>query len=164
MLTNDINRKPQLSGIDDLIFFNLTHTGHLAFVAVAVEELVGVDAEILCPELDWITVSRRFFTRAESDDIASLAPETRIRAFYACWTRKEAYLKARGLGLFAALNDFRVTVHPDQSPSLVWVKGMPTEPQHWILQDLSESGVAVALATRTRRQVVRRMCFSIPQP
>jgi 4'-phosphopantetheinyl transferase len=159
VLSSDTNGRPLLGGLDTPIFFNVTHTAHLAFVAVAVEGMVGIDAEVLRPDIDWAAVSRRLFTRAECHEIASLAPETRIRAFYACWTRKEAFLKALGVGLYAALNDFRVTVHPDQPPSLVWVKGMPIEPQHWILRDLSESGVAIALAARKRRQAVRRFAF-----
>src|SRR5262249_54193275 len=76
--------------------FNLTHTDHLAFIAVAAGGLVGIDAEIVHPAFAWEDVARTFFAREEVNAIFQLAPELRTRAFYACWTRKEAYLKALG--------------------------------------------------------------------
>jgi 4'-phosphopantetheinyl transferase len=163
IITSDVNRKPKLAEIESAPSFSLSHAAHLAFVAVARGGCVGIDAEILRPEIEWEDISRRFFSRAEAEEIRSLTPETRATAFFACWTRKEAYVKALGIGLFAALDKFQVTVRPEEPATLLWVEGMPHEPRHWKLYDLSEPGVAVALAVRwAEAKVVRRFVFSLP--
>lgn len=141
--------------------FNLTHTGHLAFVAITAGGLVGIDAEIVHPEFPWENVGRDFFAREEVNAIFRLAPELRTRAFYACWTRKEAYLKALGFGLQAALDKFEVAVGPG-GPLLLRVDGDPAQAAQWGLIDLSEAGVAVAVATNPARTIVRRFAFSLP--
>ena len=140
--------------------FNLTHTDHLAFIAITGGGLVGIDAEIIRPEFRWESVGRSFFAREEISAIFQLAPELRARAFYACWTRKEAYLKALGFGL-QALKKFAVAVGPDE-PLLLRVDGDPGQAARWRLRDLSEGGVAVALATNPPKAVVRRFAFSLP--
>jgi 4'-phosphopantetheinyl transferase len=140
--------------------FNLTHTDHLAFIAITTGGLVGIDAEIVHPEFAWEDVGRTFFAREEISAIFQLAPELRARAFYACWTRKEAYLKALGFGLQAALDRFEVAVGPDE-PLLLRVDGDPEQAAQWGLMDLSEAGVAVALATNPAKTIARRFAFSM---
>jgi 4'-phosphopantetheinyl transferase len=151
--------KPQLAAAGPS--FNLTHTGHLAFIAVAAEGSVGIDAEIIYPEFAWESVARSFFAPVEVSAILKLAPELRARAFYACWTRKEAYLKALGTGLQAALDTFQVAVGPDE-PLLLCVNGDTEPAAQWRLMDLSETDVAVAVATSPPRPAVRRLVFSMP--
>ena len=140
--------------------FNLTHTDHLAFIAITGAGLVGIDAEIVHPEFSWEGVGQSFFVREEISAIFELAPELRTRAFYACWTRKEAYLKALGFGL-QALEKVEVAVGPDE-PLLLRADGDPDQAAQWGLRDLSEGGVAVALATNPPKAVVRRFAFSLP--
>jgi 4'-phosphopantetheinyl transferase len=161
-LTTDDRGKPKFAGTDPVLSFNLSHTGHLALVAVTAEGWVGVDAEIIRPDIAWEELGRRFFAHAEARQIASLSPEMRVPAFFLCWTRKEAYLKAIGLGLYAPLDKFQVTVRPDEAPRLVWVEGRSEEPLQWSFQDLSEPGVAAALAVRQPNIVVRRFSFPMP--
>lgn len=153
--TMDLNRKPRLIGPGSLMFFNLSHTEHVAFVAVSANGEVGVDAEAVRPGIAYETLSQRYFTPSEADSICSEAPQYRPTAFFACWTRKEAYLKSLGVGLKTALSSFRVSVCPSESVQLLWVKGAPYEPQHWHLKDFSEPGVAVALAARRSYEVQR---------
>src|SRR5262249_16035024 len=112
--------KPKLVGAS--LSFNLTHTDHLAFIAITNGGLVGIDAEMVRSEFAWEDVGRTFFAREEVNAIFQLAPELRARAFYACWTRKEAYLKVLGFGWQAALDKFQVAVGPDQ-PLLLRVDG-----------------------------------------
>jgi 4'-phosphopantetheinyl transferase len=159
VIAADANGKPQLAGTGASHFFNMTHTDYLAFAAVSVQGAVGIDAEIERPDIDWYGIGRRFFAPAEIDEIVSLPPEMRLRGFYACWSRKEAYLKALGIGLSGALDKFQVTVRPDQAAALSWVAGSATEPRHWSFWDLSEPGVAVTLATRTSARLIRRFSF-----
>jgi 4'-phosphopantetheinyl transferase len=162
VLTSDANGKPKLAKVDSAVFFNLTHSAHLAFVAISARKSVGIDAEILRTDIVWEEISSRFFARVEADEIRSLAPEWRNAAFFACWTRKEAYLKAIGIGLHAALDKFQMSVQPDD-PRLLWVEGNSDEPRRWSIHDLTEPDVAVALAVKSSKPaVVRRFVFSVP--
>ena len=157
--TTEPTGKPKL--VTGGLSFNLTHTGHLAFIAITAGGLVGIDAEIVQPEFPWEHIGRTFFAREEISAILQLAPEVRARAFYACWTRKEAYLKALGFGLQAALDKFQVSVGPDE-PLLLRVDGDPEQAVLWGLMDISEADVAVALATNPAKTIVRRFAFSMP--
>ena len=153
--------KPKLKGTASRIGFNLSHTGHLALIAISSEHEVGIDAETIRPNLDWRELSERFFASAEASEIKSLAPEIRIAAFFACWTRKEAFIKAIGRGLSMPLDSFRVTVRPDFPPRLVWLEGNQREPDKWSFEDMSESGVAAAVAVRHHSPSVHRYTFSV---
>lgn len=160
VFTISANGKPKLA--TSALSFNISHTAHLAFVAIAVGEVVGIDAEIVRSDFDWEGIGRRFLARDEVNEIMSLAPEIRTRSFFACWTRKEAYLKAMGFGLDAALDKFHVNVRPDEAPRLLWEEGSPDVSRQWSFHDLSEPGVAVALAVKPSKSVVRRFAFSVP--
>lgn len=88
--------KPIVAG--GRLHFNLSHSQELGLLAVA-RQPVGVDVEWLVPTGDLDAVARQVFTDGEIAEIMSLSEEERVRAFFACWTRKEACLKARGTGL-----------------------------------------------------------------
>jgi 4'-phosphopantetheinyl transferase len=95
--------KPQLerSGLD----FSLAHSGALALVAVARERAVGADVERVRRRTDVVALARSALSPAERRSIESLATDAERReAFFRCWTRKEAYLKARGEGLAGGLD------------------------------------------------------------
>jgi len=95
---------------------------------------VGVDAEIVHPEIEVANLSRRFFASAEADEISSLPPEAHLAAFFACWTRKEAFVKALGAGLSVPLDRFQVTVRVDQPSRLMSVDW--DESGRWALVDV----------------------------
>lgn len=102
--------KPALVGeFGRPVEFNLSHTRGLALLALGATPL-GVDVEYIRPDLDWPPLARRFFAPQESAALDALPPEEQRRAFFQCWTRKEAYLKARGMGLSLPLDGFAVTV------------------------------------------------------
>jgi 4'-phosphopantetheinyl transferase len=151
--------KPKLVAAD--LSFNLTHTEGLAFIAITSRGLVGIDAEVVHPEFPWERIARTFFAPEEFRAIFQLAPELRTRAFYSCWTRKEAYLKALGFGFQAPLDDFQGAVGSDE-PLLLHVDGDPDQAAQWGLVDISERGVAAAVATNPKKTVMRRFAFSVP--
>lgn len=153
--------KPRLAANSSSIDFSLSHTGPLAFVAIA-SACVGIDAEVVRPEIAYQELSRHFFAPAEVEEIEALAEAQRVDAFFACWTRKEAFVKALGIGLFMALDRFQVTVRPDAPARLVWVEGGVELPGQWSLSDLGESGVAAAVAVRQPSANVRRFAFKPP--
>jgi 4'-phosphopantetheinyl transferase len=96
--------KPHLSGSSRLDF-SLAHSDQLALIAVARGRLVGADVERVRPRTDVLAVARHAFSPAERLEIESrTTDDERREAFFRCWTRKEAYLKARGVGLTRGLS------------------------------------------------------------
>jgi 4'-phosphopantetheinyl transferase len=107
------NRKPVLAGPTTAsdVRFNLAHSGEIALLAAARGLDVGVDIERIRPLRDIVGLAQRFFAPEETDDLRSLPdPAEREAAFFRCWTRKEAVLKATGDGLRFPLSAFAVTL------------------------------------------------------
>jgi len=96
--------KPYLPGAPELKF-NLSHSHEMALVAVALEVEVGVDIERFRSMHDYDAVAERFFPPAEAAALAAAPPAGRKREFFRLWTRIEAMLKARGVGLYGAGTD-----------------------------------------------------------
>jgi 4'-phosphopantetheinyl transferase len=88
--------------------FNLSHSAGLALIAIATASDVGVDVEYVRTESDYAEIARRFFSAAEVDQLTALPSYLYAEAFFSCWTKKEAYLKACGEGLAIPLNSFSV--------------------------------------------------------
>ena len=84
----------------------------MAVVAVGCETEVGVDIEYKKPVREWAGVARRFFSPAENAELLALNEPRRMDAFFDCWTRKEAIIKATGEGLNARLDEFDVSLTP----------------------------------------------------
>lgn len=91
--------KPVLAGESTGLSFNMADSGEHLLVAVADGTPVGCDVERLRPVKDALSLARRFFTAAEHEAIAALPEAERQAAFFACWTRKEAVMKAHGGGM-----------------------------------------------------------------
>jgi 4'-phosphopantetheinyl transferase len=87
--------------------FNLSHSGERALLALGVGRPVGVDIE-QHRALDPLALARRFFSRDEIDALDRLGGQARAEAFFRCWTRKEALIKAMGDGLSFPLDSFAV--------------------------------------------------------
>lgn len=153
------NGKPELCPPVQDISFSLTHTYGLALVAVAAGERIGIDAEIVRSGIEVESLSRRFFTAAEADEILALPCGSRLAAFFTCWTRKEAILKALGSGLSEPLDRFQV-VRTDEPARLVPVDGERCD--RWTLVDVGEEGMAAALAIEGRTPGVQRLKFEPP--
>ena len=145
------------------IEFNVTHSGSLAVFSVASGCQLGVDVERIRPLTEMQDIARRFFCRDEVTEIMSLPSHERVQAFFCCWTRKEAYVKATGDGMSAALDGFRVTLRPNESARFVHVANDRNGAKAWTLHDLSLSrGYAAALAYRDHRR--RLSVFPIGDP
>jgi 4'-phosphopantetheinyl transferase len=106
------------------------------------------------PDMD--DLAQRFFSFEERVKIASIPRKQRERAFFTCWTRKEAYLKAVGNGLTIPLDSFCVTVSTIEPAGLVHINGDTHAAQAWTLQDLSfVSEYAAAIAYRRAPRPLR---------
>jgi 4'-phosphopantetheinyl transferase len=130
--------------------FNVSHSGSCALFAFAPGFEVGIDVEIARGgRQDDEGVARRFFSPREVATLRAQPPGSRPLAFLRCWTRKEAYIKARGEGLQLSLHDFDVEFAADAPPALLRTAWSDDEPADWNLQDLSSlSGGVAALAVR----------------
>lgn len=104
--------KPSLAERPSLRF-NLSHSHSLGLIAVCDSAEIGVDIELLRPMPDAEALAHSYFSDAERLALGGLAPELRERAFLTCWTRKEACLKATGMGLSVDTRSFEVGVSPD---------------------------------------------------
>ncbi|MGN6279841.1 MAG: 4'-phosphopantetheinyl transferase family protein [Sphingomonas sp.] len=96
--------------------FSLSHSGETMMLAIGEVEL-GCDVEKIDPALDWPPLARTFFSAAENEALAALGGEAARLAFFACWSRKEAFVKALGRGLSYPLDAFTVTV--DDRPRIL---------------------------------------------
>jgi 4'-phosphopantetheinyl transferase len=113
--------KPYLGGrfADAGIQFNMTHTSHMALIAMTLNREVGIDIERIRENLQWEKLAHRYFSPREYRGYSKLPEAEHLRAFFTCWTRKEAVLKAIGTGLGGGLASFDVSVDPDSPPELV---------------------------------------------
>jgi 4'-phosphopantetheinyl transferase len=113
--------------------FNVSHSGELILIAITMGRAVGVDVEQIRTDLDPNDIAVQFFSASEREILASLPVPARYRAFFTCWTRKEAYLKAKGVGLSLPLSQFDVSFLPDDEPRLVATRPEPAEARNWTL-------------------------------
>ena len=117
--------------------FNLSHSADLALVAVARERPVGVDLERWEREMDHLALATRFFSPAERESLRALAErrDDLVDGFFAAWSRKEAYLKARGEGVMRGLHHFDVTLVPGE-PARVLADRLDSAIDRWRMRSI----------------------------
>ena len=136
--------KPELTS-EHVLRFNLSHSHEVALLAVTLDAELGVDVEHIRADFASEDVARRFFSRAEVEVFNALPKEEQVAAFFRCWTRKEAYIKAIGKGLSQALDAFDVTLAPDVQPALL--RAEDDDVSRWWLSNVDVGeGYAGALA------------------
>jgi 4'-phosphopantetheinyl transferase len=141
------HRKPRLASTEggDWLCFNLSHAHNLALLAVSVRREVGVDLEWIDPAADIEGLARGAFAPSELAVLAALPVAERRAAFFAAWTRKEAYAKAVGRGF--SLAPEQIIVSLTRSAQLIAVPGGTTELVRWWLAALTPApGFAGTLA------------------
>ena len=127
--------------------FNLSHSHEIALVAVTRGREIGVDVEHLRADFAGAEIAERFFSAAENVALRALPPELRVEGFFTCWTRKEAYIKARGEGLSHPLDQFDVSLVPGGPAQLLRTRGDPRDLRRWSLKELYPGpGYVAALA------------------
>jgi 4'-phosphopantetheinyl transferase len=141
--------KPRLPAAAGALDFNLSHSDGVALLALSPGFELGADIEAVRPVEE--KVAERFFSAAEVRALAALPARERTSAFFRCWCRKEAYLKALGSGLATPLDAFTVSLGPDEPARLLRVEGEPEAPAIWQLAHLDPApGFAGAVAAPSR--------------
>lgn len=98
------------------ITFNISHTDDLFVLVVGPAPLLGIDVERIRSDFGGEDIARSNFAPNEFRELMSLPERERPQAFFNCWTRKEAYVKALGAGLQIPLDSFEVTLRPNDPP------------------------------------------------
>jgi 4'-phosphopantetheinyl transferase len=151
--------KPRLEGPGRYLRFNLSHSRDLALAAISRGIEVGVDLEKIRSQVDLEGIARRFFSPAEAADLLARPEAERPLAFFRCWTRKEAFIKAKGGGLSIPLSDFRVTLGSDEGAALVEVDWDPGEMRRWRLLAFSPAPEFAAAIVAANRPGLRLSTF-----
>jgi 4'-phosphopantetheinyl transferase len=128
--------KPELAEDSCGVRFNLSHSADGALFGVTRGRDLGIDLEKVRRLPDLEDLARRLFTPGEVADLLAVPFPERGLAFYRCWTRKEACIKALGLGLACPLNYFRVSLAPGEGTRLLEVDGSVTEAARWLLREI----------------------------
>jgi len=145
------NGKPALAGSSatSALRFNSARSGDLAVVAFAYGRELGVDVEAVCCLRDADEIARRHFSRHELGAYLALDPAEQLVGFYNCWTRKEAFTKALGDGLYHSLEAFDVSLAPRDAARILRVGAISGEDCGWELHGfIPAPGVVGALVVQ----------------
>ena len=120
--------------------FNVSHSGEIVLLAFARGRRIGVDVEEIRRDFTTNEIAERFFSTTECDSLRMLPVEQRHEAFFRCWTRKEAFIKALGEGLSHPLNQFDVSLTPDSPAVFLATRPDAQEVKRWKLWSLQVPG------------------------
>ena len=127
----------------------MSHSGGIALYAFARRREIGVDVEQIRSDFDIEPIARRFFSVLEQQQLAALPEDSRVEAFFRCWTRKEAYIKAVGDGLSLPLSQFDVSLDCLATNALLATRPDGSEAGHWMLREVpGGAGYSAALCVR----------------
>ncbi len=129
--------------------FNLSHTTHLLACAVTLDREIGVDVEAVRDGFGGVDIARRYFSSSEVAALDQLPKADQARGFFEYWTLKEAYLKARGMGLALPLDAFSIHLRGDE-PTISFTAAIDDDPRSWQLSLSRPSGRHV-MAVAVRR-------------
>lgn len=141
--------KPALESPPDRtpLCFNLSHSHNLVLYAVTYGRDVGIDIEYVRPDFARDQIAAQFFSPRENVELRALTHAQHTIGFFNCWTRKEAYIKARGQGLSLPLDQFDVSLTPGAPAALLQTRDIPDEAARWSLWELHPGpGYIAALA------------------
>jgi 4'-phosphopantetheinyl transferase len=128
----------------DMLRFNLSHAHGIALIAITKNRNIGIDIESIRADFPWQQIAESFFSPLENAVLQSLPVDIQHHAFFTCWTRKEAYIKAVGKGLSIPLDRFDVTVAPGEAAALLNFPENPQEVSRWSLIELIPASDMVA--------------------
>ncbi|MCW5979189.1 MAG: 4'-phosphopantetheinyl transferase superfamily protein [Bryobacteraceae bacterium] len=149
LFTYGARGKPFVERNADSLEFNVAHSEDLALYGFTLRREIGVDVEFLGRRIEPEEIARRFFAPDESAALLRLPHAERVRGFFHCWTRKEAFVKAKGEGIAFGLDQFSVSLAPGEPSRLLATRFDPAEAAAWNLVHLQPAdGYVGAAAVR----------------
>jgi 4'-phosphopantetheinyl transferase len=131
--------------------FNLAHSGSRALYGLTLGRQIGVDLEHVRTDFSVDEIARRFFSAGEVDRLSRTPGHLRSQAFFNCWTRKEAFIKAIGIGLSLPLDQFEVSLAPGEPAALLRTQWDDAEASRWSLRAVeARPGYVAAVAVEGR--------------
>jgi 4'-phosphopantetheinyl transferase len=136
--------------------FNVSHSDGVALFALTLDRSIGVDVERVRYDFEVKSIAERFFSAVEQHAFHALPEAQKHRAFFDCWTRKEAYVKAVGQGLSLPLHQFDVSLAPGEPARILATRPDPNEAAFWTMA-VPEAGAeyAAALVVKARNLEVK---------
>lgn len=119
--------------------FNVSHSGDIAIIGFVFDHTIGVDIEKIKNDFDTFEIAANFFSKKEISALREIPKSEQHIAFYRCWTRKEAFIKAKGTGLSFPLNEFAVTLDSDLEAKLIETQWDISEKEQWQLSSFIPS-------------------------
>jgi 4'-phosphopantetheinyl transferase len=158
--------KPVLSAPENTwLQFNLSHSGDLVLFAVTRDHPIGIDVEHIAPPDNFAQLVEQFFSENENAAFLALPESKRAVAFFAGWTRKEAYVKALGTGVSLPLDHFDVTMDPDAPARLLADRHHPHHIETWTLLSFAPAPTYIAaLAIPILRPTLTLYQWIFPNP
>ena len=153
--------KPALLENPACLEFNVSHSYAWGLYAFTLHSQIGVDIEYLAREIGGHEIAERFFSPWEIAALRTLPAEGYKQGFFNCWTRKEAYLKANGEGIAVGLDQFSVSLAPDEPARLVETRLLPGGPAEWSLYHVEPAQDYVG-AVAVRGRIHHVSCWSDP--
>jgi 4'-phosphopantetheinyl transferase len=142
---------------DCALNFNLSHSGELALYAITSGRVVGIDIECIREDFATLDIAEHFFSKGEVAALKSVPAGQRTTGFFKCWSRKEAFIKAKGMGVSYPLDRFTVSLAPDEPPALLNVVDDEREADRWRMYELEPGeGYAASLIVENPPVVLKR--------
>ena len=152
----------QNTPVSCILSFNLSHSHDLALYAVAQGREIGIDLEFIRTNINLLGIAKRFFSAQEYSQLQALPQSCQLQTFFDCWTRKEAFIKAKGEGFSLPLDQFDVSIAPGKPAALLRTKWNPDEAALWSLKSLRPApGYAAALAVEGEHWHLQTWIFDL---
>lgn len=130
------------------IEFNLSHTENYAMIALTLENQVGVDIESVSAKTEQAALVKRFFSEKEQNDWWALPKSDLVDAFFRCWTRKEAFIKAEGSGVSYGLDKFSVSLDKDMTSAKIELQSASDKTDWTNYSSITLKGYQTAIASK----------------
>ena len=137
------------------IRFNVSHSYDCAVIGFTRSAEIGLDVEKIRTTIDWQGLSRRYFSKNEASELCDILEENQRSAFYTCWTRKEAFVKALGRGIGFGLDNFDVTFQDHDPPQIKEIRFKNEDAQCWAVSPLkTEVGYIASICYRANEKKI----------